>query len=585
MADRDGHRQPVEVGAHAFGAAPKLSPMQEWLGKHRSTASLARLVQIPLIGALLIVSAFAAWEWRSGAGGHTAPNVGSDLPRLISRIEADQHRVLRGLELAEPHIAPETARDLDRLNTTLREFNAQWRSLAMPVPLEMAKSRVNALQDLENTAYDVTRVLATGAPPTQASREELIARLSQSSMSITVLANAIHGAHQAHHSGLLRNLNSVQAFATAILLFAGLLVTAIMIETRSLRGLARNSKQIAERARSADRAKSRFLTMMNHELRTPMNGIMGLLALLQQSGMTSRQTRLLDQAERSGRSMSYLLGDVLDYSELQSESLQLVSEPFEISALAKATRSQITEFAEGRALDISVTTATPAPDRVLGDAERVRQALRHILKFLIDVVETSKIDITLRHNRATLLVEIAVPPPGQSQSGWQPEVVLGSAATDRGSFASDAIGPAIARGLIACMGGALSVDRPEEECVLITLDIPAKAVAKQADLARLETQWETTNTLASALLSRHGWQLWDEDKDENLVKLVIAETGGRDEMALAGRLRVQHPNARLIALGDPRQPHLFDATCEDASAMDLFLSAIDQNPALSRLAS
>jgi len=122
----------------------------------------------------------------------------------------------------------------------------------------------------------------------------------------------------------------------AALVLALLLIGIMLIETRRYRRMAEESAELAQRAEAASQAKSRFLTMMSHELRTPMNGVLGLLALVRQTALNERQMRLVERAERSGRQMSALLGDILDFSDLQNEKLVVNRQMFELSSLTGA---------------------------------------------------------------------------------------------------------------------------------------------------------------------------------------------------------------------------------------------------------
>ena len=71
--------------------------------------------------------------------------------------------------------------------------------------------------------------------------------------------------------------------------------------------------------------------MMSHELRTPMNGVLGLIALAKQTGLTDAQKRLIEQAERAGAHMSSLLGDILDFSDLQTDRLEIDNDKYNVN--------------------------------------------------------------------------------------------------------------------------------------------------------------------------------------------------------------------------------------------------------------
>ena len=123
------------------------------------------------------------------------------------------------------------------------------------------------------------------------------------------------------------------ARTTAVISLAAVLISVLSLflilrENRRQRQIAEMSRRSAEQAELASRAKSRFLTMMSHELRNPLNGVLGPLALLGQSDMAGEQQRLVVQAQQSGQSMLQMLSGLLDYGEMQDGRFHLRSEPF-----------------------------------------------------------------------------------------------------------------------------------------------------------------------------------------------------------------------------------------------------------------
>jgi signal transduction histidine kinase len=118
-------------------------------------------------------------------------------------------------------------------------------------------------------------------------------------------------------SAQVRDRIQASAQTTAIISIAAVLLSVLSLflilrENRRQRELVRLSRQHAEEAELSSRAKSRFLTMMSHELRNPLNGVLGPLALLDQTDLGVGQQRLVGQAQQCGRSMLQMLAGVLD---------------------------------------------------------------------------------------------------------------------------------------------------------------------------------------------------------------------------------------------------------------------------------
>ncbi|MCG7860509.1 hypothetical protein MD537_26235, partial [Flavihumibacter sediminis] len=87
-----------------------------------------------------------------------------------------------------------------------------------------------------------------------------------------------------------------------------------------------------ERAERAARVKSRFLSNMSHELRTPLNAIIGTTNLLHQEYHLNSQRQMLDVLKHSSEHMLTLVNDILDYSKLEADKMELNKEPFNLSA-------------------------------------------------------------------------------------------------------------------------------------------------------------------------------------------------------------------------------------------------------------
>ena len=244
-------------------------------------------------------------------------------------------------------------------------------------------------------------------------------------------------------------------FSIAALALSLLMIGIMLIETRRYRRMAAESAELAARAEAASHAKSRFLTMMSHELRTPMNGVLGLLALVRQTSLNERQIRLIDQAERSGRQMSALLGDILDFSDLQSESLVMARDMFELRGLAQEIEEMFGPVVQREGMKFSVEIVAGAPRWVIGDLTRMRQALGHFITFLVDVVGSDDIRLTIARAKNGLSFEVDIAVQDSNQPGWQPEAMFDRGPAHYDDFASDHLGPMIARGLVTMMGGAL----------------------------------------------------------------------------------------------------------------------------------
>lgn len=352
---------------------------------------------------------------------------------------------------------------------------------------------------------------------------------------------------------------------TAILSAAAVVLSILALgmltaENRRFRRLADSNLRLAEEADKANRAKSRFLTMMSHELRTPMNGVLGLLALAKQSGLPRPQLRLVEQAEKSGHAMIAMLSDMLDFSALQDDRLTLERHAFSPRELGDAVQDMFGPVARREGVALSVTTAPGMPANVMGDFGRLRQALSHLAAYVVETAGARGIELRLSHDGTDLVATLSFA-YGDGGPAWKPELILGAPERSDNQFASDALGPAVARLLIGRMGGSIRLDTDGAERIEVMVRTPAEVVAQGAFAVRIEARSAAMAYVFRAALQPEA-PLFQDGDAQGPVHAVILETGGalspEAEAAEVRALRGRFPGAAIIAVGQPLNPALYD---------------------------
>ena len=145
-------------------------------------------------------------------------------------------------------------------------------------------------------------------------------------------------------------------------------------QKRSERDLL-EAKQAAE---AAYIAKSRFLATISHEVRTPMNGVLGMLELLSKTGLSDKQRGFIDNAIRSGRGLLSLINDILDFSKIESDKLKLERAPFNIEDTINDAIQVVAEDAARKNLKL-VTEIQGIEPNLIGDEQRLRQILINLI--------------------------------------------------------------------------------------------------------------------------------------------------------------------------------------------------------------
>ncbi|WP_299684956.1 response regulator [uncultured Tateyamaria sp.] len=138
-------------------------------------------------------------------------------------------------------------------------------------------------------------------------------------------------------------------------------------------------KAARAQAEAASRAKSAFLANMSHEIRTPMNGVVGMAELLADTGLSEEQQLYVDTIRNSGEALLVIINDVLDYSKIEAQKLQLHPEPFDLERSIHEVIMLLQPSARDKGLTLLVDYDLFLPTTFVGDPGRIRQVLTNLM--------------------------------------------------------------------------------------------------------------------------------------------------------------------------------------------------------------
>ena len=138
--------------------------------------------------------------------------------------------------------------------------------------------------------------------------------------------------------------------------------------------------ELLERVRRANSAKSEFLSHMSHDLRTPINGILGMLAIMEKSqNDPDRQSECRKKIRVSTEHLLSLVNDVLQVSKQQSGRPATVEEPFDLHDILENSISLLSAKAEEREIQLTLKEADLKHGRLIGNPLHVQQILMNII--------------------------------------------------------------------------------------------------------------------------------------------------------------------------------------------------------------
>ncbi|MBE1425935.1 PAS domain S-box-containing protein [Desulfomicrobium macestii] len=236
-----------------------------------------------------------------------------------------------------------------------------------------------------------------------------------------------------------------------------------------------------EAAESANRAKSEFLANISHEVRTPLNGIMGMLQLALQSEASPELAEYMRTALASSRNLLRVLNDVLDFTKVDAGKMELLEREFDLDELL----SQAVNFFKALALDkkISLALSTPANlGRFVGDEGRLRQILFNLMGNALKFTDTGSVTLEawpVGEQADKTRILFTVQDKGIGIPTDKLNYVFESFTQVDGTYSrryqGTGLGLPIVKRLVTLMGGNISVESMEGEGTTIFFVLPLRA--------------------------------------------------------------------------------------------------------------
>jgi PAS domain S-box-containing protein len=212
-------------------------------------------------------------------------------------------------------------------------------------------------------------------------------------------------------------------------------------------------------AREATQLKEQFLANTSHELRTPMNGIMGMINLLRSTDLTPDQHEYADAVSQCANDLLTIINDLLDLSQIEAGRLSLTDEPFDLHESLKAVVKLLRLRADSKHVNLTYQIEPRLPDYIYGDSVRFRQILTNLIANAIKFTSAGgvHVKVALGEDERTLHCEVIDSGIGVADSMRERifEAFCQADGTTRRRFGGTGLGLTISKQLVEIMGGRI----------------------------------------------------------------------------------------------------------------------------------
>jgi two-component system sensor histidine kinase RpfC len=244
----------------------------------------------------------------------------------------------------------------------------------------------------------------------------------------------------------------------------GLLIGFIALSLY-VRSLVTKLFEAVARAEAANQAKRRFVSVVSHEMRTPLNAIIGMSDLLRDTPLSREQADMLQTLRGSSRVMLGLVDDVLDFSKIEAGKVVLEKTDFDLHALVNSTCRIVAAQAAAKGIEFVVSIMPEVPPAVRGDPNYLRQILINLagnaVKFTergsvtVHVSAAAETDAAVRLKFSIRDTGIGIAPEAQTRI-FESFTQADQSTTRR--FGGTGLGTAIAKQLVGLMGGKIGLE-------------------------------------------------------------------------------------------------------------------------------
>jgi PAS domain S-box-containing protein len=311
---------------------------------------------------------------------------------------------------------------------------------------------------------------------------------------ITTEDGAFSGSHRLEVEGVCKNGSRlpIEVTIAGSKSAEGDLAVAFLRDISRRRATERELLDARDKALAGERAKAEFLAVMSHEMRTPLNGLLGSAELLATTRLEPKQREILDIIETSGKILLQHVNSVLDISSAEAGAMRFARISFSIDALVQEVVANQAGLAAAMGNQIEVISVTGPVGRLQGDPARLRQILLNLVGNAVKFTTNGRITVEIealtspgpRGMRAIefRVIDTGIGIPEADQARIFDDFVTLDRSYGRAAEGSG-LGLAITRRLVLAMGGEIGVESEPEGGSLFWVRLPFRTETTETEPA------------------------------------------------------------------------------------------------------
>ena len=259
----------------------------------------------------------------------------------------------------------------------------------------------------------------------------------------------------------------------------------VLERTAELAEANREALRAKDEAEAANKAKSAFLGNISHEMRTPLNGIIGFAELIQSADSVEDAHEQAHTVLAEAEHLLGLINDLLDHAKIEAGVIDLAQRPVDMATLVEGVVSTVRPRCVAKALALTATVHDGVPSLVMGDSLRLRQVIMNLVDNAIKFTDTGSVELAVKAvawSGDRTMVRFSVSDTGIGMSAEQQRLMFDSFEqgddTSTRRFGGVGIGASICRALVQLMNGQIGADSQLGEGTTVWFSVPLKRCAE-----------------------------------------------------------------------------------------------------------